>query len=123
MERVVPNEGLHANGHFIPKGTVVSVAHYVTHRDPRVFGDDAEVFRPERWREADPTALKRMEHNFMAVSDIDLQGCVCRTDASLSSAKAIVYVLGASWACWSFACSSLKFSRLLMLSGLLRGRQ
>ena len=68
MERVVPSSGLTYEGHFIPEGTIVSVAHYVTHRDKAVYGDDAEAFRPERWLEADPGRMKKMEHNFMAVS-------------------------------------------------------
>ena len=69
MERIVPEPGIESGGYAIPPGTVVSVAHYVTHRDPNVFGRDAEVFRPERWLEASPEALRRMEHNFMAVSN------------------------------------------------------
>lgn len=67
MERVVPSSGMKANGYYIPEGTVVSVAHYVTHRDPEVFGEDACQFRPERWLEADPSRLKRMENSFLAV--------------------------------------------------------
>ena len=67
MERVVPEPGIESNGYFIPQGTVVSIAHYVTHRDTSVFGEDAEAFRPERWLEADPITLKKMEHSFMAV--------------------------------------------------------
>lgn len=67
MERIVPSPGMAANTYYLPEGTVVSVAHYVTHRNTEAFGDDAGLFRPERWLEAGPSALKRMEHNFMAV--------------------------------------------------------
>ncbi|KAL8788070.1 MAG: hypothetical protein Q9195_007484 [Heterodermia aff. obscurata] len=99
MERVVPHEGLHANGHFIPKGTVVSVAHYVTHRDRRVFGDDAEIFRPERWLEADPSALKRMEHNFMAFGKGN-RLCVGRELGMLELRMFVVEVLAVFDAEW-----------------------
>lgn len=67
MERIVASPGMETNGYFIPEGTVVSMANFVTHRDPEVFGKDAHLFRPERWLEASTSALKRMEHNFMAV--------------------------------------------------------
>ena len=32
-----------------PPGTVLSVPSYTIHRDPTVWGSDAEAFRPERW--------------------------------------------------------------------------
>ncbi|KAH6663753.1 cytochrome P450 [Halenospora varia] len=34
---------------FIPKGTLVVMSYFSLHRDPSVFGDDVENFRPERW--------------------------------------------------------------------------
>ncbi|KAI1130598.1 cytochrome P450 alkane hydroxylase-like protein [Nemania abortiva] len=39
---------------FVPKGTRVQVAYYALHRDPRVFGEDVETFRPERWDTISP---------------------------------------------------------------------
>lgn len=67
FESKTTHPGMKANGYDIPEGTVVSVAHYATHRDTEVFGEDADLFRPERWLEAGPSSLKRMEHSFMAV--------------------------------------------------------
>jgi cytochrome P450 len=37
LPRVVPAEGTNINGHFIPKGTVVTTQAYTMHRDPSVF--------------------------------------------------------------------------------------
>lgn len=34
---------------FIPKGQVVMWGSYALHRTKDVFGDDADIFRPERW--------------------------------------------------------------------------
>lgn len=34
---------------FAPKGTQVIMSYYALHRDPAVFGDDVEAFKPERW--------------------------------------------------------------------------
>lgn len=36
-------------GQFVPKGTLVFVVPWATNRDPKLWGPDAEAFRPERW--------------------------------------------------------------------------
>ncbi|KAH9862935.1 hypothetical protein J1614_010748 [Plenodomus biglobosus] len=45
-QRVCP--GAMVDGHFIPTGTLVSVAAWTTHYDPRYWSDPNE-FKPERW--------------------------------------------------------------------------
>jgi cytochrome P450 len=49
MERVVPPGGLEIAGRFVPGGTIVGCSAWVYHRNEDVFGEDVEVFRPERW--------------------------------------------------------------------------
>ena len=39
---------------FIPKGTSVGYSIHAMHRMPKFFGEDAGVFRPERWTEIEP---------------------------------------------------------------------
>ncbi|KAI0115672.1 cytochrome P450 alkane hydroxylase-like protein [Nemania sp. FL0031] len=39
---------------FVPKGTTVQMGYFALHRDPAVFGDDVETFRPERWDSISP---------------------------------------------------------------------
>ncbi len=51
--RVVPKEGKLIDGHFIAGGTEVTSYAYVVQRDSTLYGDDAEVFRPERWLESE----------------------------------------------------------------------
>ena len=41
-------------GHEIAAGSTIVFSPYVTHRDPALWGDDADAFRPERWLEAEP---------------------------------------------------------------------
>jgi cytochrome P450 len=36
-------------GYRIPKGAQIAVVQWMTHRDKRWFGEDADKFRPERW--------------------------------------------------------------------------
>ncbi|KAL2813895.1 cytochrome P450 [Aspergillus granulosus] len=61
MERVVPPTGSVVDGHYIPSGTLVSCSPWVIHHDQGVFGDDTEVFRPERWLEGPPEQMQKME--------------------------------------------------------------
>ncbi|KAI0174798.1 cytochrome P450 [Pestalotiopsis sp. NC0098] len=50
LERYVPASGLTLpDGRFIPAGAAVGINPYVVHRNRGVWGDDADVFRPERW--------------------------------------------------------------------------
>ena len=67
MERIVPSPGLAASDYYIPEGTIVSTPYYVAHRDTKVFGEDAHLFRPERWLEAGESTLQRMDQSFLAV--------------------------------------------------------
>lgn len=48
-ERVVPVGGHTIAGERIPAGTVVGISAWVIHRDPSIFGEDVDTFRPERW--------------------------------------------------------------------------
>ncbi|KAH6640410.1 cytochrome P450-like protein [Chaetomium tenue] len=49
MERVVPRGGLEIAGRRVEGGTVVGCSAWVLHREEKVFGEDVEVYRPERW--------------------------------------------------------------------------
>jgi hypothetical protein len=68
LERVVPKGGTIISGRGIPEGTIVGINAWVIHRDKKIFGEDADKFRPERWLEADEEKLKAMERTFFAVS-------------------------------------------------------
>jgi cytochrome P450 len=68
LERVVPEGGATIDGVFLPAGVIVGMNPWVAARDKVVYGDDAEVFRPERWIDADERTLKLMDRNWLAVS-------------------------------------------------------
>jgi cytochrome P450 len=59
LPRVVPSGGANIEGHYMPAGTVVSMSAGVVHRDKAVYGEDADVFRPERWLERDTSDMSR----------------------------------------------------------------
>ncbi|KAJ5578689.1 uncharacterized protein N7459_007653 [Penicillium hispanicum] len=49
LERVVPEGGADIAGHFVPGGTIVGCSAWLIHMNKAIFGEDAEVYRPERW--------------------------------------------------------------------------
>jgi cytochrome P450 len=60
LERVVPPQGIEICGHKVPGGTIVGCNAWVIHRREEIFGADVDVYRPERWLEADGEQLKKM---------------------------------------------------------------
>ncbi|KAL2107504.1 hypothetical protein VUR80DRAFT_5138 [Thermomyces stellatus] len=49
LERIVPPGGAEIAGHFVKGGTIVGCSAWVIHRNKEVFGEDVDVYRPERW--------------------------------------------------------------------------
>lgn len=73
MERIVPKQGAEIDGHFIKGGTIVGCNAWVIHRNREIFGEDVDVYRPDRWlvdekvaatspaaREAEEQRIKQM---------------------------------------------------------------
>lgn len=60
LERIVPAQGITIVDTFVPGGTIVGCNAWVLHRRPEIFGEDVDVFRPERWLEASPEKLREM---------------------------------------------------------------
>ena len=52
LPRYAPPEGMVLNGILVGGDVELAANPYVIHRCKEVFGDDAEVWRPERWLEA-----------------------------------------------------------------------
>lgn len=73
LYRKVPPMGADIDGVFVPGGTEIAVNAWVLHRDRTIFGEDAEIFRPERWLakegdEKDVERVKRMDRYMFQVS-------------------------------------------------------
>lgn len=65
MERVVTSKGLEVCGTFLPPGTVVGLNPWVVHRDPRIFGDDADRWNPDRWLRPKDETRAAMERSVL----------------------------------------------------------
>ena len=64
LPRVTPEGGLNVLGKFFPEGTVLSVPSYTIHRNLEIWGNDVEVFRPERWFERDQAGIQKTFNPF-----------------------------------------------------------
>lgn len=69
IERTVPRGGAVIAGMFFPAGTTVGCLPAAIHVNESIYGDDFDVFRPERWlEEGNKEALRRMEASHMGFS-------------------------------------------------------
>lgn len=59
--KLVPPEGDMIDGKFVPGGTQIGTSVFGLQHSEKIFGEDAAVFRPERWLEADKEQLSRMK--------------------------------------------------------------
>lgn len=57
----VPPEGDTLHGKFIPGGTRIGHNNWGILRQESIFGQDADLFRPERWLEADDAKRSLMQ--------------------------------------------------------------
>ncbi|KAK4208431.1 cytochrome P450 [Rhypophila decipiens] len=63
--REVPKGGAVVCGRFFPEGTNLGVNAWVSHHNQQVYGEDADLFRPERWQEASGETAVAMEQSWI----------------------------------------------------------
>lgn len=88
----VPKGGDTVNGVFLPEGTQVLTAVYTVQRDEKVFGEHTEVFRPERWLEADEDRLHKMQELIDLVFGYGRTSCLGKGVAMMEINKALFEV-------------------------------
>jgi cytochrome P450 len=67
MPRTVPSTGASIAGRPFPPGSTVGINAWVAHRNSSVFGPDADIWRPERWREIEEQGREgEVEKYFLA---------------------------------------------------------
>jgi cytochrome P450 len=69
IPRYVPPEGITIAGYYLPPGTAAGISALSMNRSKEIFGEDANVFRPERWLE-DVSRARRMDSLLATVSPI-----------------------------------------------------
>ncbi len=93
-ERLVPGGGATIASEWIPEGTKVSCNSWIVHRHKPTFGQDAEMYRPERWLEAKEEQLSAMNRAFL-VFGAGPHTCVGKNIALLEVYKLVPSVLRA----------------------------
>ncbi|KIW16058.1 hypothetical protein PV08_06109 [Exophiala spinifera] len=78
--------GADIDGHHIPQGANCSITNHVLHHNPEIWGDDHDVFRPERWLEEGNT----LSPNDLLPFGAGHRGCIGRNIASMSVVKVLV---------------------------------
>ncbi|KIW21750.1 uncharacterized protein PV07_12820, partial [Cladophialophora immunda] len=92
LERYVPKGGIMMGNHYFPEGTIVGINAWVTARDRRVYGEDCDQFRPERWLEAPEEQLTAMERANLAFGH-GKRGCLGKNIALLEISKLVPQLL------------------------------
>jgi cytochrome P450 len=92
MPRYPPKGGATIAGEYFPEGVQVGCNAWVIHQDKGIFGEDADVFRPERWLESE-AQNKEMEKYLITF------GAGSRTCVGKNISLMVFYPLyGVSWA-------------------------
>ncbi|KAI1498335.1 cytochrome P450 [Biscogniauxia marginata] len=89
----VPKGGDVINGYFVPEGTEVGHNVLGIMRSPKYWGDDADVFRPERWIEADKKTFDMMSGVLETLWGSGRFKCLGRVVASMEMNKVFVELL------------------------------
>ncbi|ESZ94909.1 hypothetical protein SBOR_4701 [Sclerotinia borealis F-4128] len=85
LPRIVPKEGAHLDGYFVPGDITVCTQAYTIHRDPEIF-PEPESFQPERWLASKTDHLKAVSHPFGAGTRTCLGIHLARTEMWLALA-------------------------------------
>ena len=90
--KMSPPGGEVVNGTFFPGGTEVAICSASVGRKKAVFGPDADIFRPERWIEADVATAERYKKSAEIIFGAGRFVCLGKTIAMMELGKAIVEV-------------------------------
>jgi cytochrome P450 len=92
IEKQVPPEGGTFDGRFLPGGTRIAVNIVAIQRLKTVFGQDADVFRPEWWLEATEDKRREMSQTVDQVFGWGSWQCLGKSVAMLELNKVFVEV-------------------------------
>lgn len=90
--KTVPREGDMIDGKFIPGGTQIGTSPFGVYQSKKVFGDDASLFLPERWLEADSAKFSAMSGVVELVFSVGKWGCLGKPVALMELNKIFVEV-------------------------------
>lgn len=92
MQKTVPPAGDYLDGKFVPGGTQIGYCAWGVHRNREIFGDDADLFRPDRWLEEDEEKLADMNRIHDLVFGSGRYACLGKSVAQIELSKALAEV-------------------------------
>jgi len=92
MLKEVPKGGDTLNGVFVPGGAEIGYCAWGVHHSKEIFGEDADMFRPERWLEAEGEKLKVMNSTVELVFNYGKWQCPGKSVAAIELNKVFVEV-------------------------------
>jgi cytochrome P450 len=92
--KMVPPEGDTWEGKFIPGGTNIGYSAWALHHSRNLYGEDADIFRPERWLEGEVAGekWKDMQRSVELVFGYGKYGCLGKTIAMIELNKVFAEV-------------------------------
>lgn len=86
LPRIVSEGGEELYGLYAPAGTEVAANPWVTNRQPEIYGEDANDWRPERWLDCDEEHAKLMER-FLFSFGYGQRRCLGKNVAKMETQK------------------------------------
>nr|XP_036584608.1 cytochrome p450 [Colletotrichum truncatum]KAF6794126.1 cytochrome p450 [Colletotrichum truncatum] len=93
MSKEVPKGGDTFKGVYLPEGTRIGYGAWGIFRRAKIWGQDADDFRPDRWLEADAERLRSMETTLELVFGHGKWKCLGRNVAMMELQKVFVELL------------------------------
>lgn len=90
--KLAPPGGETVGGLFFPGGTEIAICDAAVGRKKAVFGPDADIFRPERWIDADAVTKDKYMRNVEIIFGAGRFVCLGKTIAMMELGKAYVEV-------------------------------
>lgn len=98
MAKKVPPNGDTVNGMYVPGGTMIGYGGFSVLRNKKIWGEDADVFRPERWLEGEN--IKELELTWEVVFNAGRYQCLGKNVALMELNKVFVEVSLSSIDSW-----------------------
>ncbi|KIW13508.1 hypothetical protein PV08_08696 [Exophiala spinifera] len=93
MLKDVPPGGDTVLGYYIPPGTKLGYCAFGLFSDPKIWGEDSKVFRPERWLEGTAEEIRQKENDLDLVFGHGRWQCLGKDVAKVELNKAFVQLL------------------------------
>lgn len=92
LPRLSPREiGLELGDRYVPPGYSVSTSPWIIGRSKKLYGTDADTYRPERWLEASPRLLRKWDRDSFHFG-YGGRKCVAKSFALMQMYKAVAEV-------------------------------